>query len=157
MEIWDLLKEFFSEVNFLLKRLSCSRSSVQAHRRANGSQQGPLTAEMGRGQLCVSDPVKAAVLVAPVTRWSVRVTVQKSHFLSFFSFFLGKCIFCLRNVRCFLRGWRRLKLVVMRPTGCGEKGRVESSSHFVHSCTSQWWFNRQDAKRSAQDPAAMLV
>lgn len=30
--------------------------------------------------------------------------------------------FCLRNVRCFLRGGRRLKLVVMRPTGCGEEG-----------------------------------
>lgn len=140
-------KSLFSEVNFLLKCLSCSRSSDESR----SVKQVP--AEVSRGQLCLenkscesskcwlsstSPPTppnnsccSSQEEQTPNTGWGRvhhRVTVQKSHIL-------GKCIFVLRNVRCFLRGWRRLKLVVMRPTECGERGKLRALRKFAYCST----------------------
>lgn len=83
VEIWELLKSLFSEVNFLLKCLSCSRflSTVQLIK--TGPKKGPFRAETGRRQLCLNSSVKAAVLVAPSEgadpEHSVRQSLSQSY------------------------------------------------------------------------------
>lgn len=92
MEIWELLKSLFSEVNFLLKCLSCSRSSVQSHwwRQV---QKGPLEPQWATlpQRFCKSssagrtDSQRSRSQNTGWGRVCHRVIVQKSHIL-------GKCI-----------------------------------------------------------------
>lgn len=112
-----------------------------------------LTAEMSRGRLCLEkrsrESSKLVVQLPPTTTTTTsrcsgeeeqtpntgwgrvhhRVTVQESHIL-------GKCIFVSRNVRCILRGCRRLKLVVMRPTEREERGKLRALRKVVYCYNS---------------------
>lgn len=120
MEIWELRKSLFSEVNFLLKCLKLlsllwwRRVQKKVLKRAEGSSASTSAGRSPPGVKRGENP-KARREAESVTELQFRKAI-----------FVASA-FCLRKcATLFLRGWRRLKLVVMRPTECGERGELRA-------------------------------
>lgn len=143
-------KSLFSEVNFLLKCLSCSRSSDESR----SIKTGPLQLKWAEGgSAWKRDPVKAASAGCPASPHhhyhhhlplqrrrganpKHRVRQSPSQSYSSEKPYSWQVHFCFAHVRCILRGCRRLKLVVMRPTEREERGKLRALRKVVYCYNS---------------------
>lgn len=137
MEIWELLKSLFSEVNFSFWNASVVHTPQYSLADIDQVQNRSLRALTGRGaalpeQLCESSSASGtdSQRNGSQTGWGRRVchrvTVQKSHIL-------GKCILSDQCAMLFKR-LRNTAACCYETYRVRREGRVESPSHFGYCC-----------------------
>lgn len=171
MEMWELLKSLFSEVNFSFWNASVVQTPQYSRAEMDraASKVGPWSSDGQRAAALPWADLWKQRSGSPAEqdelrrRVCYRVTLQKSHILGEWilsdqcaMIFVVFCCCCF-----FLRGWGTLQLVVMRPTECGERGR-ESWEPFTCCGLLLWHLNRHTNTRTMQkwlgeDSAAVLA
>lgn len=164
MEMWELLKSLFSEVNFSFWNASVVQTPQYSLADTDHVQSRSLEVWWAEsGGSAPSRSVKAEEWIPSRAGWAAQAsllpsyTSEKPHSWRVNSVWSMCDDFCFLFV--FLRGWGTLQLVVMRPTGCGERGR-ESWEAFTCCRLLLWHLNRHTNAQNMQkwlgeDPAAV--
>lgn len=156
MEIWELLKSLFSEVNFLLKCLSRSRSSVQSHWwRQVQNKKRSLWAETGSSAWTVRTDSQEEQIPKRRMRQSL-LQFRKAIFLAS-AFLFEQCAMLSKRltntVACCYETYR------MRREG----GELRALSHFFiifflfTVATSRQTRHKRMQRKSAEDPGCSHV